>query len=139
MSEVTCAAHKTFGRGFGNELQLVKLTWNFANDTGEADDTYKLGTVDGKILVVGSWVEVETTCAGASGTMIIGVKSGDVDAFLDITSGAVANLAAGFVDKETTGQGIVLADGAVILADIATTDFSAGKVHLHLLYVNAAP
>lgn len=138
MSEVTCAAHKTFGRGFGNELQLVKLTWSQAADTGEADDTFKMGTTDGKLLVVGSWVHVETTCVGASGTMIIGVKSGDTDAFLDITSGAVANLAADFVDKETTGQGIILASGAVILADIATTDFSAGKVSLYLLCCNAA-
>lgn len=136
MSEVTCAAHKTFGRGFSNEIQMVKLTWDQSTDTGEADDTFKLGTTNGKILVLSSYVHVETACAGASGTMIIGVKSGDVDAFLDITSGAVANLVDDFVDKETTGQGIVLASGAVILADIATTDFSAGKVNLILTYMN---
>ncbi len=136
MSETICAAHKTFGRGFPNEVKMVKLTWDFTTDTGEADDTYNMGTTDGKILVLSSMVHVETACVGASGTLIIGVKSGDVDAFLDITSGAVANLADDFVDKETTGQGIVLASGAVILADIATTDFSAGKVNLILTYVN---
>lgn len=138
MTARTCTAHKVFGRGFGNELQLVKLTWDQATDTGEADDTFKMGTTDGKLLVVGSWVHVETTCTGASGTMIIGVGGGDTDAFLDITSGAVANLVADFVDKETTGQGIILASGATIVADIATTDFATGKVSLYLLCCNAA-
>ena len=136
MAVVTCAAHKTFGRGFSNEVQTVKLTWNQANDTGEADDTFKMGTTDGKILVLSSFVHVETACAGASGTAIIGVFGGDTDAFLDITSGAVANLADDFVDKETTGQGIVLASGAIVSMDIATTDFSAGKINVILTYVN---
>lgn len=137
MSTVTAYNHKTFGRGFSNEVQMIKLTYDFARDAGESDDVIKLGTTNGKILVLQSYVHVETTCtSGGSATVIIGVASGDVDAFLDITSGAVANLADDFVDKETTGQGIVLASGAAIHFDIATADLTAGKVNLILEYMN---
>jgi len=137
MAQVTAAAHKTFGRGFSNELGYVKLTYNFANDAGAAADTVKLGTTDGKICVVMSRVVVETACtSGGSATMIIGVNGGDTDAFLDTTSGAVASLTDDSVHQETAGQGLVLASGAVIEADIATADLTAGKVHLHLWYVN---
>lgn len=137
MSEVTAAAHKVFGRGFSNEVQTVKLVYDFANDAGEADDTIKLGTTDGKILVLHSRVHVETACeSGGSATMIIGVKSGDTDAFMDVTSGAVASLTDDAVIQETAGQGIVLASGAVILADIATADLTEGKVNLILQYMN---
>ncbi len=136
MSEVTCAAHKTFGRGFSNEVQTVKLTWNFATDGGLAADTFKMGTTDGKILVLVSMIHIEAACTGASGTAIIGIKSGDTDAFMDITDGAVANLVDDFCAKDTTGQGIVLDSGAVVLLDIATTNFTTGKINVFLTYVN---
>lgn len=137
MSAVVAAAHKTFGRGFSNEIKFVKLTYNFANDAGEADDTVSLGTTDGKILVISSHVHVETLCTSdGSATVAVGVSGGDVDAFLDVTSGAVANLTDDAVLSETTGQGIVLASEAIVSMDIATADLTAGKINVILQYIN---
>ena len=135
MATVTAAAHKTFGRGFSNEVQMVKLTYDFANDA--AADVVKLGTTDGKILVMDSVVHVETECtSGGSATVIVGVAGGDTDAFMDATSGAVASLTDDACVQETTGQGIVLASGAAIHLDIATADLTAGKINVFLRYVN---
>lgn len=137
MSTVTAAAHKTFGRGFSNEVQYVKLTYNFANDAGAFADVVKVGTTDGKILVLNSYVHVETLCASlGSATVIVGVAGGDTDAFMDLTSGAVASLADDYVSSETTGQGIVIASGAAIHLDIGTADLTAGKINLVMTYVN---
>lgn len=137
MSTVTAASHKTFGRGFSNERQTVKLTYNFANDAGAFADVVKIGTTDGKILVLDSFVHVETTCTSlGSATVIVGVAGGDTDAFMDLTSGAVASLADDYVSSETTGQGIVLASGAAVHLDIGTADLTAGKINVILSYVN---
>ncbi len=137
MATVTAAAHKTFGRGFSNEVKTVKLTYNFATDAGAFADIVKLGTTDGKILVLNGYVHVETVCTSAgAATAIVGITGGDVDAFLDVTSGAVAALVDDAVLQETTGQGIVLASGAVVHFDIATADLTAGKVNVVLTYMN---
>lgn len=137
MATVTAAAHKTFGRGFSNERQTVKLTYNFANDAGAFADVVKVGTTEGKILVLDSAVHVETACTSAgSATVIVGVAGGDTDAFMDLTSGAVASLTDDSVAQETTGQGIVLASGAAIHLDIGTADLTAGKINVILSYIN---
>lgn len=137
MAEVTAAAHKTFGRGFSNEVQMVKLVYDFANDGGEADDTITLGTTDGKILVLDSRVHVETACtSGGSATVAVGILGGDVDAFLDTTSGAVASLVDDYVASETAGQGLVVASGGKVSLDIATADLTAGKINVILRYMN---
>lgn len=137
MATVSAAAHKTFGRGFSNERKFVKLTYDFANDGGAAADAVKLGTTDGKILVMDSVVHVETACtSGGSATVIVGVAGGDTDAFMDTTSGAVANLVDDFCNQETAGQGVVLASGAAIHLDIATADLTAGKINVILSYIN---
>lgn len=139
MAQFTSSAAKTFGQGFSNELSYMKLTYDFAVDGGAFADSAVIGTTAGKIMVVHSRVHVETACASlGSATLIMGVVGGDTDAFLDLTSGAVASLTDDSVHQETAGQGIVLADGAQIAADIGTADLTAGKVHLHLWYVNVA-
>jgi hypothetical protein len=137
MATVTAAAHKTFGRGFSNERQTVKLTYNFANDAGAFADAVKIGSTDGKILVLDSCVHVETLCASlGSATVIVGVAGGDTDSFMDLASGAVANLVDDFVNQEAAGQGIVIASGADIHLDIGTADLTAGKINVILSYVN---
>lgn len=137
MATVTAAAHKTFGRGFANQVQMVKLTYDFANDAGAFADVVKIGTTDGKILVLNGYVHVETACtSGGSATVIVGVAGGDTDAFMDVTSGAVASLVDDYVASETTGQGIVLASGAAIHLDIGTANLTAGKINLCLVYMN---
>jgi len=137
MSTVTGSNHKIFGRGFSNERQTVKLVYDFSVDAGAYADIVKIGTTNGKVLVMDSCVHVETQCTSAdSATVVVGVTGGDVDAFLDTTSGAVASLTADAVIQETTGQGIVLASGAVIHLDIATADLTAGKINVILSYIN---
>lgn len=137
MSTVTAYNHKYFGREFSNERTTVKLTYDFAKDAGAFADVVKLGTVRGKVLVLDSCVHVETACTSlGSATVIVGVAGGDTDAFMDLTSGAVANLADDFVNQETTGQGIVLADGAAIHLDIGTADLTAGKINVILSVMN---
>lgn len=137
MATVTAKAHKTFGRGFSNEKQFVKLVYNFADDAGAFADAVKIGTTDGKILVTDAFVHVETAAtSGGSATVIVGVAGGDTDAFLDVTSGAVANLTDDAVLSETTGQGIVVASGAAIHLDIGTADLTAGKINVILEYMN---
>lgn len=137
MANVTATGYKTLGRGFSNELQYAKLVYNFSADGGASADAYRLGITDGKIMVVHSRVHVETAfTSGGSATVIIGVEGGDTDAFLDLTSGAVASLTDDSVHQETAGQGLVIADGAYISADVGTADLTAGKLTLHLWYVN---
>lgn len=137
MSTVTGYYHKTFGREFSNERSFIKLTYDFAKDAGAFADVVKIGTTNGKILVLDSCVHVETACTSlGSATVIVGVAGGDTDAFMDLTSGAVASLADDYVNQEATGQGIVLASGAAIHLDIGTADLTAGKINVILSYIN---
>ena len=71
MAARTAAAHKVFGRGFSNEIQMVKLTYDFANDAGAFADHVIVGTTDGKILVMDSVVHVETLCASLGSATVI--------------------------------------------------------------------
>lgn len=137
MARKEVSAHKTLGRGFTNEIQLARLTYDFALDGGATTDTYVMGTTGGKILVLDACVHVETAAGSVgSATVAIGVVGGDVDAFLDVTSGAVANLVDDFTEKETAGQKLVIDDGGKIEAVIATAALNAGKINLILKYVN---
>lgn len=140
MAAQVADAYKTLQPvAFGNEVKMAKLSYNFANDGGAAADTHDLGIAGGKIMIVHSRVHVTTAfTSGGSATVIIGVSGGDTDAFLDTTSGAVASLTDDSVHQETTGQGIVLADGAVIRMDIATADLTAGALDLYVWYISVA-
>ena len=138
MAVTTSTNIKKFGDVFSAERWSKKLTWEFAVDGGEADDTVRIGQAGAKCIMTEAYVHVETACtSGGSASMIIGVEGGDVDAFLDATSGAVASLTDDAVISETTGQGIVVAANSYIHVDIATADMTAGKVHLYLSGYNA--
>lgn len=137
MAAQTSTAIKTFGSVFSNEEGYVKLTWDQAVDGGEADDSVRIGQALAGVVVTRAIVHVETACAGASGTAIIGIEGGDTDAFLDVTSGAVANLTENATFCETLTCFPYIAADSYVAIDIATTDFSAGKIHVHLWYVNA--
>ena len=137
MANVTANGFKKLDRGFSNELSYAKLVYDFAEDGGAFADAFRMGITAGKIMVVHSRVHVETEfTSGGSATVIIGVEGGDTDAFLDLTSGAVASLTDDSVHQETAGQGLVIADGSYIAADVGTADLTAGKLTLHLWYVN---
>lgn len=137
MAQKTAAAHKVLGPLFSNEVGFAKLTYDFANDGGATSDTYVIGTAGRKIAIMDAMVHVETACtSGGSATVSIGVSGGDVDAFLDTTSGAVANLVDDFCEKETAGQKIVIADDGKIELVIGTAALTAGKINLYVKYIN---
>lgn len=139
MATLTSTNLKKFGDVFSGERFDKKLTYDFSVDAGAAADAIRIGQAAGKCIITEAYVHVETACtSGGSATVAIGVEGGDVDAFLDITSGAVANLTDDAVLSETTGQGIVMAADAYVLFDIATADLTAGKVNLYLSGYNAA-
>jgi len=139
MAQKEVAAHKTIGRGFTNEIQTVKLTWDHALDGGATTDTYVMGTSLGKILILDACVHVETAAtSGGSATLAIGLAGGDVDAFLDASSGAVAALVLNYTEKEAAGQKLIIPANGKMEAVIATAAMTAGKVSLIISFVNAA-
>ena len=77
---------------------------------------------------------METACAGATAVVTVGSSTADPDAFMDATSGAVANLVDDFLVEETTAQHVIPAAETIDLV-IATADLTAGKVNVELQYV----
>lgn len=140
MATVTSAGLKKFGDAFSNERWFKKLTYDFASDGGESDDVIRIGQASAKCVVVESRVVVETAAtSGGSATVAIGVEGGDVDAILDISDGAVANLTADAVLYDViTAEGFVMDADEWIIFDIATADLTAGKVHVYISGFNAA-
>lgn len=125
-------AYKKIGPLFSNEIQLVKLTYDFSKDTG-AQGNYELGKLGAKCLVVGAHTHVETACtSGGSATVTIGAASADADAFLTTAHGAVANLTDDAVWAETAGQLLVIAKDDTIRLTIGTADLTAGKINVYL-------
>lgn len=123
------AGAKTIDAGFTGDLETVEVTYDFAVDGG-ATGALDLLTCNDAMVIVHAWAKVVTACtSGGSATLIYGIKSGDTDAFLDATSGAVANLTAGAVlPNETTGLGVKVAAGGKVEMTIGTAALTAGKV-----------
>lgn len=135
MAAKSVAAIKTLGPLFSREEVVEQLQWDFSKDGGATTDTYRLALTGAKILIQEATVQVETACtSGGAATLSIGVEGGDVDAFLDVTSGAVASLTDDALVRETAGQSIVVASGAYLTAVIADAAMTAGKVNLFIRY-----
>lgn len=136
MGNVAAAAFKQVkADGFSKDIFHEVLTYNFANDAGAFADVVRLGQADGPLLIWHAVAFVETACtSGGSATVIIGV-TGDTDAFMTTSSGAVANLAINTAHTISTTNGAVyMADDDYFLFDIGTADLLTGKVHLHVFY-----
>lgn len=119
---------------FSNELRMARLEYDFSKDGGATGDL-ELAIARGNIIVHDAWVHVPTACtSGGSATVAIGIDGGDEDAFLDITSGAVAALTENAVLSETTARGLFVADGSEIQLTIATAALTAGKINVHVAY-----
>lgn len=116
-------------RQFSGGLEVVEVEYDFSKDAGAAGalDIIKMKEA---MVLVDCYTKVISECTSAgSATLIWGVKSGDTDACLDATSGAVANLTTGAVIAgETAGKGLKLAADAVLEMTIGTADLTAGKV-----------
>ena len=124
---------RNFSGGYGQESKSYRFTYSFAASGGDTADTFEMGETDGKFIVTKSLVHVTTACtSGGSAVVTIGT-SGDPDAFMDATAGAVANL----VDDDITadqaaGTNLVLASAETIELTIATADLTAGEISLYL-------
>lgn len=137
MSDVHVAAYKTIGSVFGNEVGFEKLTYSFAADGGATTNVYQLAKVTDKILILNAVVQVETACTSSgSATVKIGPTTADDDAFLDVTSGAVASLTDDAVVREATCNVVIGADDYISLV-VGTAALTAGKVNVFVQYVNA--
>lgn len=131
-------AKKNFGSGWSNERVFVKLSYDFDLDGGAFADTYLLGVVKSKMLVTEAVVMVEdAVLSGGLAVVNVGISGGDVDAFLDNTNGAKANLVDDAVFEQSAANPLVLADEAVIQMTVATADLTAGKVVVYLSGYNA--
>lgn len=119
---------------FGEGLELVEIEYDFAKDGGAtgALDIIKMSQA---MVLVDAYLKVDTAfTSGGSATLIWGVKGGDTDACLDVTSGAVANLTAGAViPGETACKQIKLAADAVLEMTIGTAAMTAGKCRFVML------
>jgi len=129
------AAYKAF-KGWTDKPYTEVLEYDFANDGGAAS-TISLGKFEHKTLVLRGKVFVETACtSGGSATVIVGASTADVDAFLDATSGAVANLVDDLVAVESTSENLVVAEDETLDLTIGTAALTAGKIKVILECMN---
>ncbi len=137
MANTVVADHKDI-EGWTNERFTVVLEYDFANDGG-ATATFDLGAFKHKTLVLQGAVFVETVCtSGGSATVAVGTSTADPDAFMDITSGAVAALVDDFVHTETAGTRLVVAANETCILAIATAALTAGKIKVILECIKVA-
>ncbi len=140
MANITCNTYRRLDSGFDAELQHAKLVYDFAEDTGGTSDTFRMGQVDGKILIVLGCLHVETAFTSAgSATIDLGAETADPNAFGATV--AKATLVDDYVVKTAAGQ-ILVVDGAsatdYISLSVNTAALTAGKLDLFLSYYNVA-
>lgn len=130
-----------WGDDTGNIRRVFKdFTFTAVAGSG-AIGSVPLFTITGQCLVVRTAAYVLTTCVGASGTLAYGVV-GSTSLFIAAT--AVAQLATTTPNWNTTtttaGGGVLVAGCKELLIDsnitaqVATTDFSAGKIRFVVEY-----
>lgn len=123
---------RDFSGGYAGEKLSYKLRYSFGESGGLAADTFILGEVGQKFLVTSSVAHVTTTCVGATAVVTIGV-TGNADAIVDATAGAIANLAADFVvQDQAAGVGIIMDSGDQITMDVTTADLTAGEISVYI-------
>jgi hypothetical protein len=116
---------RTVSAPFGNEREVVKVTYDFARDGGAAGQL-TLFTASGNVLVKSFHAVVKTTCtSGGSATVDVGYTS-DEDYF--VVAAAVASLTAGAVLTSAGAVPLRLTDGQVVNMDIDTAALTAGKI-----------
>jgi len=136
MANVTANTYKKIDRGFSNERQFVKLTYDFAQDGGATADTVRMAEVNGKIIITECILQVETACtSGGSATVSAGAETADADAFGSAI--AVATLVDDYAIDTAAGQSLVVDSGDYLSLTIATAALTAGKINFYISYYNA--
>lgn len=129
-------AHKTLGELFSNEVQTVKLTYNFAQDGGAVGNV-DLATFARKALVLGGVVHVETACtSGGAATVTAGINDTDIDAYMTTATGAVANLVDDAVLLVATTSAHVAQVNDTVRLVIGAHALTAGKINVIIQYMN---
>lgn len=139
---------KTVGPEFRNDIIVERVVYDFAADGG-ATGALTLFTAGADIVVKSFHALVKTACtSGGSATVICGV-TGDTDAFVTTTTGAVANLTANallqpvVVLTEGTPNTAAfplprrMASGDIVSMTIGTAALTAGKIEFVISYCAA--
>lgn len=120
---------KIVGGGFENEMQLVKVTYDFAVDGGSVAD-YDVLEADGACIVEFKFLEVETAAtSGGSLVIDLGKAAGGTEFKSDL---AVASVTADAVIGPDTAESkyVELADGEKIVMGFEAAAATAGKFHM---------
>lgn len=135
MANVTANTYRTLDKGFTNERQFVKLTYDFSTDGGAIADTVRMAVVNGKILITECILHVETACtSGGSATVSAGAETADADAFGSAI--AVATLVDDYAIDTAAGQSLVVDSGDYLSLTVATAALTAGKINFYISYYN---
>lgn len=138
------AGYKKIGPAFKKEEEVVRVVYDFSVDGG-ATGALDIFEASSDVIITHFHSVVKTTAtSGGSATLKVGV-TGDDDAFMTTTQGAVANLTASSAIFPPAVEGtpntlplpVKLASGAKVLQTIGTAALTAGKVEYVLKYVVA--
>ena len=123
----TVAKYKSHSQ-FGGAMEILEVEYDFAKDGG-ATGQLDLAIVPEACVLIDGYVKVDTTCtSGGSATVIVG-RTGDTDAVMTVTTGAVANLTAGAVIAgDAAAKHKKLAANDVLSMTIGTAALTAGKL-----------
>lgn len=138
------AKKKTLGAQFKNAKEIARVRYEFGVDGGAtgALDIFEAAT---NIIITGFSSTVKTAAtSGGSATLIVGV-TGDTDAFMTLTQGAVANLTANAAILPPAVEGtpnvlplpLPLSSGSKVLQTIGTAALTAGVVEYVIEYYQA--
>jgi hypothetical protein len=114
-------------RQFTGPVEMVEVEYDFAKDGG-ATGALDILKVKEACVLVDAFLKVDTAfTSGGSATLIWG-RTGDTDACLSVTNGAVANLTLGAVlAGDAACKQVKMAADDKILMTIGTAAMTAGK------------
>lgn len=138
------AQRKYLGKTFCNEKVIERVRYDFSVDAG-ATGALDLFEASNDVIITGFASVVKTAgTSGGSATLKVGI-TGDDDAFMTTTQGAVASLTANAVILPPAVEGtpntlplpVKLASGSKVLQTIGTAALTAGVVEYIIEYMKA--
>lgn len=132
----------TVGAGFGNQVEYVRVIYDFAKDGGNTG-ALDLFTAEDGLVIVHAHARVITACtSGGSATVKWGPVADD-DRFMNTTQGAVASLTEGAVILPVAVEGTPnviatpysIAAAAKLVMTIGTAALTAGKIEFVIGYL----
>lgn len=127
-------SHKVIGGPFSNEVELVRVPYEFLTDGG-AIGVLNLMTAQGAIVIKGFYALVKTACTSAGSAVVdCGVVAVDTNVLL--ADEAVAGLTLNAIKKVPLVEGtpnvipmpLYVADGGIVAMEIKTAALTAGKI-----------